>query len=110
MSTSSSQRKTEMRDGELCPLLKKECARHQCAWFLRLSGLDPQSGETQDKYMCAIVAQVIVVLEGNKETRQAAAAVESLRNVQAKAGERVGEALENFKQPRAVIGHATTDR
>lgn len=63
-----------------CPYFRKKCLKHDCTHYIALRGLDPQTGQEIDQYGCAIVWQVIATLEGNKETRQAAKAVESLRN------------------------------
>ncbi len=63
-----------------CPYFRKPCLKHDCAMYIALRGADPQTGHPVDEYGCAVVWNVVVTLEGNKETRQAGAAIESFRN------------------------------
>ena len=72
-----------------CPYFKKPCLKHDCTHYIALCGVDPQTGNPLDEYGCAIVWNVVVTLEGNKETRQAAAAIESMRNEMVKGHETV---------------------
>lgn len=66
--------------GKICPLLKKACVEHQCAWYTRLYGTDPQNGNPIDHYECAITIGPALQVEVAKEVRQGAAATESFRN------------------------------
>lgn len=70
-----------MKRGELCPFLKKSCVGHQCKMFVHLTGTNPQTGQPVDEFDCSLGWLPVLLVEGAKETRQAAAAVESLRNV-----------------------------
>ena len=63
-----------------CPRFKKKCLQHGCTHFIALRGADPQTGQPIDEWGCADVWQVVAQLEGNKEMRQTAAAIESFRN------------------------------
>ena len=63
-----------------CPKFKKKCLQHGCTHYIALRGADPQTGQPIDEWGCADVWVVVAQLEGNKEVRQMAAAVESLRN------------------------------
>ena len=74
-----------MKRGEFCPFLKKDCVGHQCKMFVHLTGTNPQTGQPVDEFDCSLSWLPVLLVEGAKETRQAAAAVESLRNVVAKA-------------------------
>ena len=67
--------------GKVCPLLKKPCLEHGCVWFMALQGTHPATGQPVDEFGCAINWLVVTTIEGNKETRQAGAAIESFRNV-----------------------------
>jgi len=73
-------RRASSQGDDLCPFDKQPCVKHQCKLYLGLIGSNPQTGEPAKEYDCAINWQVVVTLEGNKETRQAAAATESFRN------------------------------
>ena len=66
-----------------CPLLKKKCIEHRCAWFTHLIGKDPQTGAQMDKWGCAVGWIPILLIENAQEVRQTAAAVESARNASA---------------------------
>ena len=64
-----------------CPLLNmKPCVETQCSWWTVVKGKDPQSNKDIDKGGCAIAWLPILQIENSQETRQAGAAVESLRN------------------------------
>jgi len=52
----------------------------RCRWFTQLRGSDPQSGQEKDEWSCAIAFLPILQIETSQQTRQAGAAVESLRN------------------------------
>ena len=69
-----------MKRGEFCPFLKKDCVGHQCKMFVHLTGADPQTGQPVDEFDCSLAWLPILLIEGSKETRQAAAAIESFRN------------------------------
>lgn len=60
--------------------VERPCVGERCQWFIHIRGKDPQSGRELDEPGCAIAWQPILQIEGNLETRQAAAAVESFRN------------------------------
>ncbi len=83
-----------------CPRFKKKCLQHGCTHFIALRGTDPQTGQPIDEWGCADVWEVVAQLEGNKEMRQTAAAIESFRNemVRRQAGlevlERVNDLIE----------------
>lgn len=64
----------------VCPLLRKPCLEHGCAWYVTIHGTDPQTGVALSPSMCVMVADLKVGIEGNKEVRQSAAAIESMRN------------------------------
>ena len=63
-----------------CPLLNKKCIQHCCQWFTQLQGTSPQTGQPIDEWGCAIAWLPTLLIEGSKETRQTAAAIESFRN------------------------------
>lgn len=65
---------------KICPLLKKSCIEHGCAWYTHLVGVNPNTGKQVDEFGCSVAWMPFLVLENAKETRQGAAAVESFRN------------------------------
>lgn len=69
-----------------CPLNKfKPCKQLECAWFIKLRGTNPNTGEEVDEWGCAIAWQPILAVENAQQTRQTGAAVESFRNEAVKA-------------------------
>lgn len=65
---------------KLCPLLKKSCVEHTCRWYVHLIGSSPQTDKPIDEWGCAVEWLPVLLIENAKETRQAAAAIESARN------------------------------
>lgn len=96
--------RNKIGDGELCPLLNGPCVEAKCRFWMRLQGTDPQTGNPRDEFGCAIPWLVVVTLEGNKETRQAAAAMESTRNEMVRCGEGIKDVLVGIEQSKAVHG------
>jgi hypothetical protein len=72
---------------KICPLLKKPCIEHQCAWYIQLRGTHPQTGEPMDQFDCTMVMQPLLMIENSQQQRQTGAAVESFRNEMVKANE-----------------------
>lgn len=63
-----------------CPLHQAPCLEHGCRWYIQLLGTHPQTGESLAKFGCAVEFLPVLLIETAKETRQAAAAIESARN------------------------------
>lgn len=70
----------KIEQGTFCPLIKENCIQFKCAFWTHLRGADPQTGQEIDEYDCAIKWLPILLIEGAKETKQGAAAIESFRN------------------------------
>jgi len=68
----------KLPDGEFCPLLKSACVRHQCAWYLKVVGMDPQSGQPVDKWGCSVAWLPILTIENSNQQRMTAASVEKV--------------------------------
>jgi hypothetical protein len=71
-----------------CPYFRKPCLEHGCTHYVQLHGRDPQTGKQLSEWVCLDHAMLKAQLEGNKETRQGAAATESFRNEVAAAAQR----------------------
>ncbi len=52
----------------------------RCDWYINVRGKHPQSEEEIDKWGCAIAWMPMLTIENTQQTRQAGAAIESLRN------------------------------
>ena len=70
----------KLKPGTFCPLMQKQCIEMKCAWFTKLAGTNKNTGEMIDDWGCAVAWLPVLLVENSGETRQAAAAVESLRN------------------------------
>ena len=60
----------EAVDGEL----------RQCAWYTKMAGENPQTGEVVDEYGCAMTWLPVLLVENARTNRSTSAAVESFRN------------------------------
>lgn len=74
-----------------CHRLPRKCRdgviNEHCQLWVRLQGVNPQTGQPIDHYACADAIVPYLLIENSKEQRQTAAAVESFRNEVVKAGE-----------------------
>lgn len=75
----------EIKPGNYCPLLKKECIGLPCAWFTQVRGHNPNTGQEIDEWACAIGWLPILLIENSQQQRSTGAAVESFRNEMVKA-------------------------
>lgn len=71
-----------------CPINSFEpCKELECAWFLKLRGTNPNTGQDVDDWGCAIAWLPILLIENAQMTRHTGAAVESFRNEMVRANE-----------------------
>lgn len=71
-----------------CPLHNFEpCKQLDCAWFLKIRGSNPNTGEDVDDWGCAIAWLPVLMIENSQQQRQTGAAVESFRNEMVRANE-----------------------
>ena len=68
--------------GEICRYFHKDVSKvcHKCHHYVSLRGMNRNTGEEVDEWMCADVAAVILAAEVSQMTREVGGAVESLRN------------------------------
>lgn len=85
---------------KICPLLNGECIESACQWWIPIRGKHPQTGADIDMPDCAVKWLPVLLIETSKETRQAAAAVESLRN----------ESVTSSQQMTAAVIHLADTR
>lgn len=67
----------ELRDGAI----------HRCAWFVKLAGQNPTTGEQIDEQGCAMSWMPVLLVENARTNRGTSAAVESFRNEMVRANE-----------------------
>ena len=68
-----------------CPLGSKceeikDGAIHRCAWYTKLAGTNPNTGEVMDEHGCAMSWMPMLMIENSMQQRSTSAAVESFRN------------------------------
>jgi hypothetical protein len=63
-----------------CPLLKKECIEHECAWYMHVRGMNPNTGEDVDHWNCAISWLPMLTIENSQQQRQTNATIDVFRN------------------------------
>lgn len=85
----------EITTGSFCPLVGGDCLQLKCKWFTQLRGKHPQTGKDIDEWDCAMVWMPILLIEGAKESRHTAAAIESFRNKMIEGQQEVLEMTKN---------------
>ena len=71
-----------------CPLNNFEpCKQLDCAWFLKIAGKNPNTGQDIEDWGCSISWLPLLLIENTQIQRGAGAAIESFRNEMVKANE-----------------------
>lgn len=95
-----------------CPLGSKceevkDGAIHRCAWYTKLAGENPNTGEIVDEHGCAMAWLPVLLVENARTMRGTSAAVESFRNEMVDANQKTVQtfaALANFnRRPPTLI-------
>ena len=64
-----------------CPLSGFDpCKQFDCAWFMKISGTNPNVGQPTEEWGCAMAWLPVLLIENAQQSRQTGAAVESFRN------------------------------
>ena len=64
-----------------CPINDfSPCKQMECAWFMKIRGQNPNTGEDLDDYGCAVSWLPVLMIENSQQQRATGAAVESFRN------------------------------
>lgn len=64
-----------------CPIIKDECVKEKCAWWIKLMQKNPQTEELKEISSCSIPLMVDVGIDNGKGIMRVQSAVESERNV-----------------------------
>ena len=80
--------------GDFCPLIKESCVKWKCSWFIKIRGVDPNTGEELDDWNCAISWAPMLLINAADQARKGAAATESFRNEMVKQNEVTNALLE----------------
>tara|TARA_Y200000002_G_scaffold377801_1_gene384048 strand:+ start:1617 stop:1913 length:297 start_codon:yes stop_codon:yes gene_type:complete len=70
----------KIEQGKLCPLIGEDCRGLECAWYTKISGCHPQTGEEVEEWGCAVAWIPFLQVDNAKAINQTGAAIESLRN------------------------------
>jgi len=76
-----------LKPGNFCPLIKKDCIGIKCSWYTQLRGSNPNTGEHIDEWGCAVSWMPVLAVEVAQKSNQTGAAVESFRNEVVKAND-----------------------
>lgn len=77
----------QIKPGNFCPLIQKDCIGVQCSWMTQIRGHNPNTGAEVDEWGCAIAWMPMLMIENSQQQRQTGAAVESFRNEMVNANE-----------------------
>lgn len=93
----------------ICPLgaeciTIKDGNTRKCAWYVRLQGQNPQTGEVMDEDGCALTWLPVLLIENSRASINTSAAVESFRNETTKATNDCISAIVDIAQRRLAIG------
>jgi hypothetical protein len=79
-----------------CPLdTFNPCRQLDCAWFMKISGKNPNTGKDTEEWGCAMAWLPILLVENAQQSRSTGAAVESFRNEMVNQNERNLQKLTN---------------
>ena len=77
-----------------CPLDDfKPCRQFDCAWFMKIQGKNPNTGEPTEDWGCAMAWMPVLLIENAQQSRSTGAAVESFRNEMVEANTRSQQIL-----------------
>lgn len=69
-----------------CPLDGfNPCRQLECAWFMKVAGVNPNTGKDVEEWGCSMAWLPIMMIENSQQQRQTGSAVESFRNEMVKA-------------------------
>ena len=93
----------QIKPGNFCPLIKKDCVGVQCSWFTQIRGQNPNTGAEVDEWGCAIAWMPMLMIENSQQQRQTGAAVESFRNEMVNSNEKTAQLLfQNIQTTRVI--------
>lgn len=88
-----------------CPLDNfNPCRQSECAWFIKIVGMNPNTGKEIEDWGCSIPYLPILMIENSQMQRQTGAAVESFRNEMVKSNEVSHQILFAASQKKLIEG------
>lgn len=77
-----------------CPLNSfNPCKELECAWFMKVRGTNPNTGQEVDEWGCSMAWLPILMIENSQQQRQTGSAVESFRNEMVKSNQESQQVL-----------------
>ena len=70
----------QIKPGNFCPLIGKDCIGLECSWYTQIRGTNPNTGQPVDEWGCAVTWLPFLLIENSQMQRQTGAAVETFRN------------------------------
>ena len=98
---------SEIKTVLTCPLGStcteiKDGAIHRCAWYTKLAGTNPNTGEQTDEQGCAMSWMPMLLIENSMQQRSTSAAVESFRNETVSANQVTQQIMLSQTHPRLL--------
>lgn len=78
----------QLKNGNFCPFIKKDCVGLQCTLYAKVAGYDMNTGNQVEEWACSIAWLPMLLIENSGQQRQTGAAVESFRNEMVKSNEK----------------------
>ena len=75
----------QIKPGNFCPLIGKDCIELECSWYTQIRGQNPNTGEPVDEWGCAVTWMPMLLIENSQQQRSTSSGVESFRNEMVKA-------------------------
>ena len=96
---------SEIKTVLTCPLNSKceeikDGAIHRCAWYTKLAGTNPNTGEVMDEAGCSMTWMPMLMIENSMQQRSTSAAVESFRNETVQANQTTQQILLMQARPK----------
>lgn len=95
----------ELKPGNYCPLIKKDCIGLECSWFTQVRGKNPQTGQEVDEWGCAVAWLPILLVENSQQQKNTSSAVESFRNEMVEANKLTQDMLAKEAIKKLKHGH-----
>ena len=93
--------------GAKCEELKVEGGKpalYRCPWYIQVHGVDPNTGQENCSWGCAIAWMPTLMINTANESRKGAAATESFRNEMVKQGAETQQVLLATAQRALLLG------
>lgn len=75
----------QIKSKNMCPFLAKKCIAHDCAIYIKVRGMDNNTGKEIEEWACSIAWMPTLLIESSNMQRHTTASVDSFRNEMVKA-------------------------